>query len=145
METIEYQRGEYVISTDPNRLNIESIHAFLQKYTYWAQTRPIDVVRCSVQNSLNFGVYNSGEMVGYARVVTDYATFSWLCDVIIVPEQRGQGLGKWLVDCVVNHPALKNQRRLLLATRDAHELYRVYGGFEPLEYPSRWMEKINRD
>jgi GNAT superfamily N-acetyltransferase len=142
MEIQEYHRENYTISTDPARLNIETIHEFLHQHTYWASTRPLDVVRRSVENSLNFGVYCGKTMVGYARVVTDYATFSWLCDVVILPDHRGKGLGKWLVQCVVNHPDLINQRRIMLATRDANELYRVYGGFKPLDHPSRWMEKI---
>ncbi len=81
--------------------------------------------------------------MGLARVVTDYATFAWVCDVFIIPEQRKNGLGKWLIECVVSHPDLKDLRRILLATRDAHELYHQYGGFTALANPDRWMEKTN--
>lgn len=145
MQIIEHERSGYTISTDPARLNIPLIHQFLNQYSYWAQNRPLDIVQRAVENSLNFGIYHNGEQVGFARVITDYATFAWLCDVIIIPEHRQAGLGKWLVDCVVNHPDLKPLRRLLLATKDAHELYRKYGGFEPLGHPERWMEKFNPD
>ena len=141
----EYQRDGYTISTDPARLDVTAIHRFLTELSYWAQERPLEVVQRSIENSLNFGIYCGSEQVGFARVVTDYATFAWLCDVIILPEHRGQGLSKWLVDCIVNHPDLKKIRRLMLATRDAHELYRKYGGFEPLPSPERWMQRFNPD
>jgi GNAT superfamily N-acetyltransferase len=143
MEIQEYHRNNYIISTDPARLSIERIHEFLTLHSYWAQNRPIEIMQRAVENALNFGLYCGEEMVGYARIVTDYATFSWLCDVVIVPQHRGHGLGKWLVECIVNHPELKDQRRIMLATRDAHELYRVHGGFELIHNPDRWMEKIN--
>lgn len=139
----EYQLDNYTISTDPARLDIPVIHQFLSTGSYWAQSRPLEVIQRSIENSLNFGVYCDNRQVGFARVVTDYATFGWVCDVFILPEQRKAGLGKWLVECIVNHPDLKPIRRLLLATRDAHELYRQYGGFTPLGNPDRWMEKTN--
>ncbi len=143
MHTIqEYHRDNFTISTDPARLDINAIHGFLSTGSYWAQNRPLEVVQRSIENSLNFGVYCDDRQVGYARVVTDYATFAWVCDVFVLPEQRQSGLGKWLVECVVSHPDLKPLRRLLLATRDAHELYRKYGGFTPLGSPDRWMEKV---
>lgn len=145
MNIQEYHREPYTISNDPTRLNIPLIYEFLTKNTYWAQNRTFEVVKRSIENSLNFGIYKSDEQVGYARVVTDYATFAWLCDVFVVPEHRQFGLGKWVVDCVINHPDLKPLRRILLATRNAHELYRKYGGFEPIGHPERWMEKFNPD
>ena len=140
---VEYHRDNYTTSTDPDRLDIGVIYNFLSTGSYWAQNRPLDVVRRSIENSLNFGVYCDSRQVGFARIITDYATFAWLCDVFILHEQRNCGLGKWLVECVVNHPELKPLRRILLATRDAHELYRQYGGFTPLANPDRWMEKTN--
>ncbi|HEX9028672.1 MAG TPA: GNAT family N-acetyltransferase [Anaerolineales bacterium] len=139
----EYHRDPYLISTDPTRLNIPYIYEFLTTQTYWAQNRTLEVVRCSIENSLNFGIYLGEVQVGYARVITDYATFAWLCDVFVDPAHRKHGLGKWLVDCVVNHPDLSPLRRILLATRNAHELYRKYGGFAPLANVDRWMEKFN--
>lgn len=143
MHIEEYQRDGYTICTDPARLDIPRVHALLTRYSYWAQNRTLEVVEHSIQNSLNFGIYKDGEQVGFARLVTDYATFAWLCDVIILPEHREHGLGKWLVECIINHPDIKPIRRLLLATRDAHGLYSKYGGFQPLANPERWMEKFN--
>mgnify|MGYP000847679369 FL=1 len=139
----------YTISTNPADLDPTFILEFLTQQTYWGQNRTMEVVCRSIENSLNFGVFyddpETGEkrQVGYARVVTDYATFAWLCDVFIDPQHRGQGLSKWLVETVVNHPQLAPLRRILLATHDAHELYRKYGGFRPLAAPERWMEKFN--
>ncbi len=143
MQIIERQFGEYSMSSDPARLNLGFVHDFLSNHTYWATGRPFEVVKRSIENSLNFGIYHGDEQIGFCRVVTDYATFAWLCDVFIVPEHRKEGLGKFLVDCVVNHPDIKPLRRLLLATRDAQELYRKYGGFNNLANPERWMEKMN--
>ena len=144
MQHIESHRDLYTISTDPARLDVTRIHRLLNQYSYWAQNRPLELVQKTIANSLSFGVYGAGgELVGYARVVTDYATFAWLCDVIVDPEHRGRGLARWLVECVVDHPDLKMIRRILLATRDAHNLYRNYGGFEILDHPERWMERFN--
>lgn len=150
MTIIVYHRDHYEISTDPARLDIPLIHDFLAHQSYWAQNRPIEVIRKASENSLNFGIYdlnkrqdNASGQVGHARVVTDYATFAWLCDVFILPSSRKDGLGKWLIECVVEHPELQSLRRFLLATSDAHELYRKYGGFTPLANPERWMERFN--
>ena len=139
MTTIEHQRDGYTISTDKTRLDTGLIHRFLSEDSYWAQDRPYDVVERSIDHSLCFGVYAETEQVGFARVVTDYATFAWLCDVFVVEPHRGRGLGKWLVETVVAHPDLDGIRLFSLATRDAHELYRRYAGFEPLEVPEKWM------
>ena len=141
MTTIEHQRDGYTISTDKTRLDIGLIHDFLSEDSYWAQDRPYDVVERSIDHSLCFGVYAGTEQVGFARVVTDYVTFAWLCDVFIVEPHRGQGLGKRLVETVVAHPDLDGIRLFSLATRDAHELYRRYAGFEPLEVPEKWMAR----
>ncbi len=123
------------------RLDIELIHAYLSQRAYWALGRPCEVVQRSIENSLCFGVYVQDQQVGFARVVTDYATFARLCDVFILEAHRGRGLGKRLVEAVVAHPALRGLGRLLLATRDAHALYRRHGGFEALQAPERWMER----
>lgn len=145
MEILEYHRENYTISTDFSRLDLDAVHELLTKHTYWAQHRSPEKVRKSAENSLNYGVYCGDELVGYARVVTDYVTFAWLCDVIIRPDHRASGLGKWLVTCIINHPDLKSIRRIMLATRDAHELYRKYGEFTPLQHPERWMERYHPD
>jgi GNAT superfamily N-acetyltransferase len=136
---VEHRPNGYTISTDKTRLDTGLIHRFLSEDSYWAQDRPYDVVERSIDHSLCFGVYAGTEQVGFARVVTDYVTFAWLCDVFIVEPHRGQGLGKWLVETVVAHPDLDGIRLFSLATRDAHGLYRRYAGFEPLEVPEKWM------
>lgn len=135
--------AEYTISTDPALLDVPFIHKFLSEEAYWALGRPYETVVRSVENSLCFGVYHGAQQVGFARVVTDYATFAWLCDVFIIPTERGKGLSKRLVQAVVSHPMLAGLRRMMLATRDAHELYRRYGEFEALRTPERWMERFN--
>ena len=139
MDIYEAQRDGYTISTDRALLDVPLIHAFLSQRSYWAQGRPLEVVETSLANSLCFGVYEGQQQVGLARVVTDYATFAWLCDVFILESHRGRGLGKWLIETVAAHPALAGRKLVLLATRNAHGLYQRYGGFEPLQDLSRWM------
>ena len=141
---VEQQRGQYRISTDPASLDVDLIHAYLSQSSYWAQGRSKNTVLRSIEMSLCFGVYEGAQQVGFARVVTDYATFGWLCDVFIVDSRKGKGLGKWLIGCVVAHPELRNLKLFLLATRDAHELYRQYGGFETVEMPERMMVRTRK-
>lgn len=140
-----WQRGDYLIDTDRARLNVELIHDFLANQSYWAIGRSREQVQRAIENSLCFGLYRTNtdpsEQIGFARVVTDYATFAWLADVFVTGEHRGQGLAKWLMDVIVSHPQLQGFRRWLLATRDAHELYRRYG-FSELNDPARWMERF---
>lgn len=143
MTPYELHRDAYTLSTNPARLDVPLIHAYLSEQSYWAQGRSLTTVETSIAHSVCFGVYNGGRQVAFARVVTDYATFAWLCDVFVLESERGQGLGKWLVQSVVAHPDLQGLRRLLLATRDAHDLYRRYGGFELLPNPERWMVRVN--
>ena len=140
--SIEYVQGAYTISTDPAKLDLNAIHLFLSKEAYWAIGRSIEVVKKSIENSLCFGVYLETRQVGFARVVTDYITFAWLCDVFILAEFRGKGLSKWLVKTIIEYPDFTHLRRFLLATRDAHGLYKDYGGFQPLENPERWLERF---
>lgn len=135
---VEQKRGNYVISTDPGRLDLDVIHGYLSGASYWAKGRPRAVTQQAIEHSLCFGVYAGEEQVGLARVVTDYATFAWLCDVFILEAHRGQGLGKWLIESVVAHPQLQGLL-FMLATRDAHGLYQRYGGFEPMRALERWM------
>jgi GNAT superfamily N-acetyltransferase len=134
----EWRRDEYLISTDASRLDLGVIHAFLST-SYWAAGVPEDIVRRSVENSLVFGVYRGEEQVGFARVVTDYATFAYLADVFVLEAHRGRGLGKWLIEVVLSHPDLRGLRRWMLATGDAHELYRKYG-FAELARTETFME-----
>jgi GNAT superfamily N-acetyltransferase len=135
------RQGDFLISTDPARLDVELIHDFLSNGSYWAAGRPLDIVQRSLANSLCFGLYKQRQQIGFARVVTDRATFAWICDVFILETYRGQGLGRWLMDAVVAHPALRSVKRLLLATRDAHGLYSRQG-FAPLGDPARFMEVL---
>lgn len=136
---IEARRGDLAVSTNPDRLDLEVIHDFLTNESYWAKNRTIEQTRRAIRNSLCFGVYDRERQVGFARVVTDYATFAYVGDVFILDEYRGKDLGKWLMETMVSHPDLQGLRRWLLATRDAHGLYEHYG-FAPLRYPERWME-----
>jgi GNAT superfamily N-acetyltransferase len=136
----EWQRGEFTISSDNLFLQIETIHKFLSEESYWAKERTREQTQKAIENSLSFGVYKGEKQIGFARVVTDYATFAYIGDVFILDEFRGRGLSKWLMETIVNHPDLQNLRRWILATRDAHELYEKFG-FRELKAPERWMEK----
>lgn len=137
--TREWWRGEYLISTDKDRLDLAMVHGFL-KDSYWAAGIPKEVVRRSVENSLAFGVYQGDEQAGFARVTTDRATFAYLADVFIVESHRGRGLGRWLMEVILSHPELQGIRRWMLATRDTHDLYRQYG-FTQLGDPGIFMER----
>jgi len=137
----EWKRDEYRISCDREQLDLPLIHEYLSRRSYWAQGRSLEQLQRSIDNSLNFGVFADHEQLGFARVVTDYATFAWLADVFILESYRGRGLSKWLLEVIVSHPQLQGLRRWLLATRDAHDLYRRFG-FKELEDPARWMERF---
>jgi GNAT superfamily N-acetyltransferase len=135
---VERSLGAYLISTDPGRLDLDAIYAYLSGESYWARGRPRDQIVRGIENSIPFGVYLDGRQVGFARVVTDYATFAWLADVYVLEAHRGQGLGKALVEAVIEHPAVAPVPRVVLATADAHGLYERYG-FKRLRGDSRWM------
>jgi GNAT superfamily N-acetyltransferase len=135
------RRGDFLISTDPALLDLPLIHDFLSNRSYWAQGRSLEMVRRAIENSLCFGLYEGNGQIGLARVVTDRATFAWLCDVFVLEAYRGRGLSKWLMECVFNYPALHGLRRFLLGTRDAHGLYARYG-FTPLADATRFMERF---
>jgi GNAT superfamily N-acetyltransferase len=137
----EWHRGEFSISTDQARLDLEAIHRYLNEDSYWAQGRPRAVLEKAVRNSLSFGVFHGASQIGFARLVTDYATFAYLADVFILPEFRGQGLSKWLMSVIGEHPELQGLRRWLLATLDAHGLYRKFG-FVPIDRPELFMQKF---
>jgi GNAT superfamily N-acetyltransferase len=139
---MEWKKEQYLVSTDKGKLDVGMIHHFLYTTAYWAVGRPMSIMRKSIDNSLCFGLYDDGQQVGFARVVTDLATFGWVCDVFLLPSHRGQGLGKWLIECIVNHPEVKNLRRLVLSSRDSREFYNKFGGFQALHYPDNWMEKF---
>lgn len=129
----------FEISTDNSRLNFEVIHDFISQ-SYWAADIPKATLKKAISNSFCFGVYDeNGHQVGFARLITDKATFAYLADVFIVASQRGKGLSKWLVETIVTHPELQGLRRMVLATRDAHGLYAQYG-FKPIENPEILMQ-----
>lgn len=132
--------GEIEISTDPARLDLAAIHEYLGRRSYWAEGRSREIVARSIEHSLNFGAYDGGRQVGFARVVTDRATFAYLCDVFVIEGHRSRGVGKRLMEAVMAHPDLQGLRRFQLVTRDAHELYRRYG-FAALAEPSKHMER----
>ena len=136
----EWRRGEYAISTDRARLDRAAIHDFLSRRSYWAVGIPREVMERSIENAMIFGIYRGAEQVGFARVVTDFATFAWIGDVFVVEAHRGRGLSKWLMETIVTHPQLQGLRRWLLATRDAEGLYQQYG-FRALAHPERFYER----
>jgi GNAT superfamily N-acetyltransferase len=136
----EWKKGDLTISTDARRLDLELIHDYLSNESYWAQSRSLETVRRSIANSLNFGVFKKDQQVGFARVVTDYATFAWIADVFVLEAYRGQGIATWLIDTILSHPQLQGFRRWVLSTKDAHDLYRKFN-FRELKRPERWMER----
>ena len=137
---MEWKRGEYTVSTEKGKLDREAIHAFLTQ-SYWARGVPRDIVDRSIENSLCFGLYDGERLVGFARVITDRATFGYLADVFVAESHRGKGLATWFMATVMSHPDLQGIRRWMLVTRDAHGLYRKVG-FADLSAPERIMEKI---
>jgi len=132
----------FIISTDSSRLDVQMIHQFLSERSYWAKGRSMEAVQVTISNSICFGVYNDvGGQVGFARMVTDYAVFGWLMDVFILEEYRGKGLGKLLMKSMLEHPVVKNLRRIGLGTSDAHGLYAQFG-FSGLSKPQNMLELI---
>lgn len=137
----EYRKEQFLISTDPAKLDVNSIHAFLS-HSYW-ETKgiPKEIVDRSIRGSLCFGVYEGQQQVGFARVITDRATFAFLCDDYILESHRGRGLGRWLMECILSHPDLQALRRWIVVTRD-DRLYKKFG-FTPLKEPKTYMEIVN--
>lgn len=133
-------KDSYTLSTDPSLLDRETIHDFLSERAYWSKGVSLEMVNKAIRNSLPFGVYKHGKQVGFARVISDFATFAYLADVFILEQHRQAGLGKWMVECILQHPQLQHFRRWVLATRDAHDFYRPFG-FESLANPEKWMER----
>ena len=141
---MEFSQGTFVITTDPKKLDIAAIQAFLADESYWATTRTLEQTTRAIENSLCFGVFDADRQIGFARVVSDLATFAYIGDVFILREFRGRGLSKWLMETIVSHPDLQGLRRWLLATRDAHGLYSQFD-FNSLRFPDRWMERTAPD
>lgn len=134
------ERDGFQISTDRSQLDLDAIHEFLSNESYWAQNRTREQTRTAIENSICFGLYENERQIGFARVVSDRATFAYLGDVYVVEEFRGRGLSKWLMQAVIDHPDLQGLRRWVLATRDAHGLYKQFG-FDEFRHPLRWMER----
>ena len=144
MQIITEQNGDYLITTDKSKLDLKVIHNFLTNESYWSQNIPFEIVKAATENSLNFGLFFKEKQIGYARIVSDFATTAYLADVFVLKEFRGQGLSKWLMEIIMNHPDLQGLRRWILATKDAHGLYKQFG-WKPIAAPERWMEKHNQD
>lgn len=135
--------ARYEIDTSRVRLDLAMIHQFLA-HSHWAQGIPFPVMVRAIANSLPFGLYRDGRQIGFARVVTDHATFAYLADVFVLPEERGRGLGRWLVDTILAHPGLQGMRRWLLGSRDAQSLYRRCGFSEP-PAPFAFLERLDSE
>ncbi|NNE98160.1 MAG: GNAT family N-acetyltransferase [Pyrinomonadaceae bacterium] len=139
-----WKKDKFTITADRDHLQIDAILDYLANQSYWAQNRTRRQLETVIDNSLCFGLYRDEKQIGFARVVTDYATFAYLGDVYVLPEFQGQGLGKWLMEVISDHPDLQGFRRWILATRDAHALYEKFG-YTDLKHPERWMEKAAPD
>ncbi len=131
----------YAISTDKALIDFKAVYQYLSEDSYWAKGIPAERLEKAISNSMCFGIYKETVQAGFARVVTDQASFAYICDVFILPEHRGFGLSKWLMQTIVGHPDLHGLRRWSLATADAHGLYCQFG-FTPLSKPENWMEKF---
>jgi GNAT superfamily N-acetyltransferase len=140
---VESRKGEFVLSTDRERLDLDVIHEFLTN-CYWAKGISREIVARSIENSLCFGVYSGDKQVAFARVVSDFATYAYLGDVFVLESYRGRGLSKWMMQCIRAHPLLQGLRRWTLLTRDGHGLYAQFG-FTPLKAPERYMELHDPD
>jgi len=140
---MEWQKDDYILSTDKSRIDINVVHDFLSQ-SYWAEGIPSETVKRSIENSLCFAIYHQEMLVGFARAISDFATFAYLADVFVLTEHRGKGLSKWLIQIIVNHPQLQGLRRFTLATKDAHGLYAQFG-FTLFDKPERWMHKHDPD
>lgn len=141
--TMEWTKKEFRISTNDTEFDVNYIHQFLT-HSYWAENIPIETVRRSIKGSLSFGVFENDRQIGFARVITDHASFAYIADVFIDESYRGKGLSKWLMEIILQHPSLQGLRRIMLATRDAHGLYAQFG-FTPIKEPQRWMQIHNPD
>ena len=140
---MDFIKDGFTISTEKEKLDIDVIHSFLNR-TYWAEGISKEIIRRSIEGSLCFGVFENNRQVGFARMITDKATFAYLADVFIIEEYRGRGLSKWLMEVIMSHPELQGLRRMVLVTKDAHGLYKQFG-FTPLINVDRWMHILDTD
>lgn len=136
---MEWQKENFIISTDKTKLNIPYIHRFLSEDSYWAANVPIEIVEQSIAHSICLGLYDGNKQIGFARIITDQATFGYLADVFIDNTYRGRGLSKWLMEVIMELPFISLLRRFMLATMDAHGLYQQFG-FAPITFPERFMQ-----
>lgn len=134
----EQRRGEYTVSSDPAQMDLDVIHGYLSR-AYWCEGIPREMVERAMRHSLCFGLFKIDQQIGFARVITDSTTYAYLCDVFVLESHQGEGLGMWLMQCVMQHPDLQGLRRWSLITRSAHELYRRVG-FSQLAKPQNYME-----
>ena len=137
-----YQKDSFTITTDKTKLDIPFVHSFLSNQSYWARGIPLAIVERSIHHSLCFGVYDGQTQVGFARIISDFATIAYLGDVFIINSHRGLGLSKWLMEAILSHPDLQGLRRWILVTSDVHGLYEKYG-FKKLKNPDSYMEVLN--
>ncbi len=142
MQLIKVTKGAYFITTDSTKMDVTAIHKFLSEESHWAKNVPFTIVQKSVEHSLCFGIFYRNLQVGFARVISDYATIAYLGDVYIIPQHRKKGLSKWLMEVVLAHPDLQRLRRWILLTADAHDLYKQFG-WQPVAKPERYMEIYN--
>jgi GNAT superfamily N-acetyltransferase len=140
---MEEKHGGFTISNEKDKIQLDVVHRYLTEEAYWTTGRTREMTKKTIEHSLCFGVYQHDRQIGFARVVTDYTIFAYLCDVFILEEFQGQGLGKWLTETILNFLDEEGVRWTMLATRDAHELYEAYGGFQKLYLPEKWMGRVN--
>jgi len=140
---METKKGNFVISTDKGKLQLDVIQGYMENEAYWTTGRTRAMTEKTIEYSLCFGVYTGDQQIGFARVVTDYTIFAYLCDVFILRAYQGKGLGKWLTETILAFLDEEGVRWTMLATRDAHELYEVYGDFQKLYLPEKWMGRVN--
>lgn len=140
---MDFIKDGFIISTEKEKLDIDLIHSFLNR-AYWAEGISKEIIRRSIEGSLCFGLFENDKQIGFARMITDKTTFAYLADVFIIEEYRGRGLSKWLMEVIMSHPDLQGLRRMILATKDAHGLYKQFG-FTPLINVDRWMHILDQD
>ena len=144
MDNITVYKDDHCISTNRAKLDVNAIHNFLSTQSYWCQNIPIQTVIKSIDNSLNFGLYYKDKQIGYARIISDFSTMAYLADVYVLPEHRGKGLSKWMMQVIMSHPELHGLRRWMLLTADAHGLYKQFG-WKEIANPDRYMELHNKN
>ena len=144
MQNITIYKDGFCISTNKSKLDISAIHHFLSTEAYWSLGIPFETVKKSIDHSLNFGLYQNEQQIGFARIISDFSTIAYLGDVYVLPEFRGRGLSKWLMETITSFPELQGLRRWILLTGDAHGLYKQFG-WKDISNPERWMELHNKD